>query len=200
MVSHGNDGTSTGSDEAWTLGNQVFMARVAPTVAAIDDGTQWEFYAGGHGAAATWVPGDVSKAKPLVEWTNHTGDTAVTYFAGIKKYVMAISTVSTYPVFDRGNFDTWFLESDDVTGPWKYVTYMRQFGPQVEFANFPSKFGAKRANTTAKTFDAFLMFSANYDPQKGGENPPNSAYHMNLQQARFKLSDAFAARLDNNGK
>ena len=28
VVSHGNDGTSTGSDEAWTLGNQVFMARV----------------------------------------------------------------------------------------------------------------------------------------------------------------------------
>ena len=64
VVSHGNDGTSTGSDEAWTLGNQVFMARVAPTVATIGDGTQWEFYAGGHGAAAVWVPGDVSKAKP----------------------------------------------------------------------------------------------------------------------------------------
>ena len=56
----------------------MFLARVTPTVAAIDDGAAWEFYAGGHGAAATWVPG-VSKAKPLVEWTNHTGDAAVTY-------------------------------------------------------------------------------------------------------------------------
>ena len=191
LVSHGNDDTSTGSDESWTLGNQV-----APTVAAIDDRAQWEFYAGGHGAAATWVPGDVSKAKPLVDWTNHTGSTTVTYFAGIKKYVMAINTVSTYPVFDGGNFDTWFLESDDITGPWSYVTYLRQFGPQVEFANFPSKFSAKAANTIDKTFDAFLMYSANYDPHSHTPNPPNSGYHMNLQQARFGLSDAFAARLD----
>jgi hypothetical protein len=200
LVSHGNDDTSTGSDEAWTLGNQVFMARVTPTVAAIDDSAKWEFYAGGHGAAAKWVPGDVSKAKPLVDWTNHTGSTAVTYFAGIKKYVMAINTVSTYPVFDGGNFDTWFLESDDITGPWSYITYMRQFGPQVEFANFPSKFSAKQADTSAKTFDAFLMYSANYDPHTHTPNPPNSGYHMNLQQARFSLSDTFAARLVQHDK
>ena len=26
--------------------------------------------------------------------------------------------------------------------------------------------------------------------------PPNSGYHMNLQQARFQLSDSFADKLD----
>ena len=40
-----------------------------------------------------------------------------------------------------------------------------------------------------------MMYSANYDPHSGGSNPPNSAYHMNLQQARFGLSSAFAAKL-----
>ena len=40
-------------------------------------------------------------------------------------------------------------------------------------------------------------FSANYDPHtRSGGNPPNSAYHMNLQQARFSLSAGFAARLE----
>ena len=63
---------------------------------------------------------------------------------------MAINTVSIYPVFDRGNFDTRILEADDITGPWLYVTYMRQFGPQVEFPNFHSKFSAKQANTSAE--------------------------------------------------
>ena len=43
-------------------------------------------------------------------------------------------------------------------------------------------------------------FSANYDPHtRSGGNPPNSAYHMNLQQARFSLSAGFAARLEGRG-
>jgi hypothetical protein len=39
------------------------------------------------------------------------------------------------------------------------------------------------------------MYSANYDPHSHVPNPPNSAYHMNLQQARFGLSSAFADKL-----
>ena len=98
---------------------------------------------------------------------------------------------------DGGNFDTYFLESDDITGPWSYVTYLSNFGPQVYFANHPSKFAAKAADTSAKTFDAFLMSSANYAPgHRGGQGPPNSAYHMNLQQARFTLSAAFSSKLE----
>ena len=82
--------------------------------------SQWEFSQAGtarHGTAAVWVPGDVSKATPLVDWTNHTGSTAVTYFAGIRKYVMAARSSAPSPptpIFDGGNFDTWFLESDDI--------------------------------------------------------------------------------------
>ena len=29
---------------------------------------------------------------------------------------------------DGGNYDTYFLESDDITGPWSYVTYLANFG------------------------------------------------------------------------
>ena len=39
------------------------------------------------------------------------------------------------------------------------------------------------------------MYSANDNPHKHAPNPPNSAYHMNLQQARFGLSSAFADKL-----
>jgi len=192
LIAHG--ATSPDSTEMWMLGDQVYLARVTPTVGDIDDGSKWEFYAGGHGAAAEWVAGDVSKAKPLVEFTNHTGCTTMTYFAGIKKYVMSINTASHYPTMDGGNFDTWFLESDDITGPWSVVTYMRDFGPQIYFSNFPSKFSAKAAQD--KMFDATMMSSANYDAGGGGPNPPNSAYHMNMQQSRFLLSDAFSAKLE----
>ena len=181
----------------WVLGDQIYMARVTPTIDAINDRAQWEFYAGGHGDGAKWVHGDVNQAVPMVEWTNHTGGSTMTYFKPLNKYVMTVQTASTYPVMDQGDFDTYFLESDSITGPWSYVTYMRNFGPQVYFGNHPSKFAAKAPDTAARTYDAFLMYSANYDPHTGGHNPPNSAYHMNLQQARFDLSAAFAAKLAN---
>ena len=76
-------------------------------MASIDDRTQWEFYAGGHGSAAKWVTGEVSQARPLVEFSNHTGCTTVTYLAPIKKYIMSINTASHYPTMDGGDFDTW---------------------------------------------------------------------------------------------
>jgi hypothetical protein len=108
LVAHG--AVAPGSTEMWMLGDQVYLARVTPTVANIGDKTKWEFYAGGHGSAARWVSGDVSKATPLLEFTNHTGSTTMTYFAAIKKFVITINTASNYPVMDGGDFDTWMLE------------------------------------------------------------------------------------------
>jgi len=193
IVAHG--ATSPSSTEMWMLGDQVYMARVTPTVAAMNDKSQWEFYAGGHGASAKWVAGDVSQAAPLIEFTNHTGSTTMTYLPALKKYVVTICTAHNYPVMDGGHFDTWMLESDDVTGPWALVEYLQSFGPQVYFANFVSKFTAQQINATDRTLESMLMYSANYDSGGGTPNPPNSAYHMNLQQSRFDLSESFTAEL-----
>ena len=193
LVGHG--ASSPEAIQAWMLGDEVYMARVTPTVANIADKTKWEFYAGGHGAAAKWATGDISQAKPLVDWKNHTGVVTMTYFAPIKKYVLSISTATVYPMMTH-QFDTYFLESDAITGPWSYVTYMSMFGPEAYFVNHPTKFSAAKADTVAKTYDAFLMYSANFAFHSKGILPPNSAYHMNLQQARFPLSDAFAAKLE----
>ena len=93
-------------------------------------------------------------------------------------------------------FDTYFLESDSITGPWNYVTYMSEFGPEAYFVNHPSKFSAAKADIANKTYDAFLMYSANFAFHDNNIKPPNSAYHMNLQQARFPLSDSFADKLE----
>jgi hypothetical protein len=69
------------------LGDQVYMARVDPTFEAVNDRAQWEFYAGGSGADAKWVKGDVGAAEPLVNWENHTGVVTMTYHPTIKKCV-----------------------------------------------------------------------------------------------------------------
>ena len=107
--------------------------------------------------------------------------------------MLTISTASFYPSMTH-QFDTYFLESDDITGPWSYVNYNSEFGPEAYFVHHPSKFLAARANTSAAVYDAFLMYSANFAFHQGAE-PPNSGYHMNLQQARFPLSPGFARRL-----
>ena len=43
----GHGASSPGAIQAWMLGDEVYMARVTPTVANIADKTKWEFYAGG---------------------------------------------------------------------------------------------------------------------------------------------------------
>ena len=47
------------------------------------------------------------------------------------------------------------------------------FGPEAYFVNHPSKFLAKQADTKGKTYDAFLMYSANFafhSKVRGDEN------------------------------
>ena len=50
----------------------------------------------------------------------------MTYDAPLKKYLMAVT--------DGGNtiskFSTYILQSSDITGPWKLVTYMKDFGEE----------------------------------------------------------------------
>ena len=56
------------------------------------------------------------------------------------------------------------------------------FGPEAYFVNHPSKFLAKQADTKDKTYDAFLMYSANF------------AFHSKVRRRRSidaRLSSAF---------
>ena len=205
IVAHGAQDPE--SIQAWMQGDEVYMARVEPTDAAMQDRSQWEFYAGGHGHDARWVRGNVSAAAPLVEWKHRMGVVTMTYFSALKKYILSVSTAHQYPLMNEP-FDSYFLESDSMTGPFASVSYLTQFGPQAYFLNWPSKFLAKAADLSTKSYDGFLMYSANFhshvkkDPtwwnptaKPNSVNPPNSGYAMNLQQSRFVLSDAFAARL-----
>ena len=85
-----------------------------------------------------------------------------------------------------GDFDTYFLESDSITGPWRLANYNARFGSEAYFCNWPSKFLAKQANTTQRVYDGFLAYSANF--ARGISNPPHSGYHLNLQQSRFNIT------------
>ena len=167
--------------QAWMLGDEVYLARVEPTQDAIADGQKWEFWGGDDSG---WVRGDVKKAQPILTWENHTGVVTMTYHAALKKYILVVSTASIYPSMTKP--DTYILESDKITGPWNYVTYMAEFGSEAYFVNFPSKFlGADVMSSDeddASYYGGFLSYSANFAMRKiKNPNPPGSGYHWSLQ-------------------
>ena len=137
---------------SWITADQVYLLRVTPSPENINDPAKYEFYAGNdsHGNAL-WTS-DFAKTKPLVEWNNNMGCVTVTYNAPLKKYLMCVT--------DGGNtcarMNTYILESSRLTGPWRLVSYMKNFGEQSYFVNFPSKF------ISADGQSAWLCYSANF--------------------------------------
>ncbi len=138
IVGHGGESPLT--HQSWMQGDSVYMARTlgAPDPATVNTPGAWEFYAGGAGAAATWDPA-IANAKPAALWMTRGGVTTMSYHPALAKFIMVISTPTVSPSM-VGPFDTYFLESDFATGPWAYVAYIPQFGPEAYFVHIPSKF------------------------------------------------------------
>jgi hypothetical protein len=186
LVAHGADTTDTKWrfwNASWITGDQVYLLRVTPTPDNINDISKYEFFAGYDSKGeATWTK-DFGKIKPMLEWNNNMGCVTVTYNAPLKKYLMCVT--------DGGNtcakMNTYILESANVTGPWKIVTYMKDFGEQAYFVNIPSKFISKDGKT------AWLLYSANFAPDWNGikikANPPGSHYGMVFQKIEFLLTE-----------
>jgi len=181
IVGHGAENSA--SPTSWMQASEVYMARVKPTVHDVNDRSRWEFYAGEGKGDHKWARGDVSKARPLLTWGNTTGVTTMTYLPAVRKYVMVISTPSISP-FTNKNFDTYFLESTSLYGPYSMITYMREFGPESYFVNIPSKFIAKETNPDG-SLDVYLSYSANFAIGSATPDPPGSGYHWTLQKMRL---------------
>jgi hypothetical protein len=78
------------------------------------------------------------------------------------------------------------MESEQITGPWKLVTFMEKFGEQAYFVNIPSKF----ISADGKTL--WLCYSANFSNLAYGTsisaNPPGSQYAMCLQEVQLDVT------------
>lgn len=182
LVAHGADTTDKQWrfwNASWITGDQIYLIRVTPSVENMNDPLKYEFFGGYDGRGkAVWV-NDFKKIKPLLEWNNKMGCVTVTYNAPLKKYLMCVT--------DGGNtcakMDTYILESDNLEGPWKIITYLKEFGEQAYFVNIPSKFISR----DGKTF--WLLYSGNFAPDWNGmkiqANPPGSHYGLVLQKVRL---------------
>ncbi len=83
----------------------------------------------------------------------------------------------------RTTFNTYILESKEITGPWRLITYMKEFGEQAYFVHTPSKFISDDGLTS------WLFYSANFQSPNYVENhksyPPGSGYGLSIQEIEF---------------
>lgn len=183
MVAHGadiNDPHPRFWNSSWITGDQVYLLRVEPGIENMNDASEWEFYAGKDVKGNPVWTNDFKQIKPLLEWNDNMGCVTVTYNPGLKKYIMCVT--------DGGNtvskMNTYLLESGSLTGEWKIISYMEDFGEQAYFVNIPSKFISKDGKTM------WLAYSGNFATNWNGENivqnPPGSHYGLVMQKIELQ--------------
>jgi hypothetical protein len=110
------------------------------------------------------------------------GHATMTYNPGLKRYLLCIT--DGWPTIDT--MDTYILESEQITGPWKQAVFMEKFGEQAYFVNIPSKFISDNGETL------WLCYSANFSNLAYGTNvktnPPGSSYAMCLQEIQLSVT------------
>jgi hypothetical protein len=96
-----------------------------------------------------------------------------------KKYLMCVTDGMT----TGSRFNTYILESDNITGPFKIVKYLKEFGEQGYFVNFPSKFISEDGMTLWLSYSG--NFATNWDGRKIRKNPPGSRYAWCLHEVKL---------------
>jgi hypothetical protein len=113
------------------------------------------------------------------KWAGNMGCVTVTYNHPLGEYLMCV----TDGVHTDARMNSYILEADQVTGPWRMAVYMKDFGEQAYFLNIPGKF------ISPDGLSFYLCYSANFSQMWNGVdlevNPPGSSYSMTLQHVRL---------------
>jgi len=164
---------------SWITGDQIYLTRVVPSIENINDKSKYEFFAGYDDKNQPSWSHNFKDIKPLLQWNNNMGCVTATYNAPLKKYLMCVT--DGWPTCFKMN--SYILESSKITGPWKLVTYMKDFGEQGYFLNFPSKFIGEDGHTLWLCYSA--NFARNWRDVKIKANPPGSRYGLVLQKVKL---------------
>jgi hypothetical protein len=174
-----NDPKPRYANLSWISGDQIYLTRIRPSIENINDESKYEYFAGHDNAGAPIWSYDFEDIKPLLEWNNNMGCVTITYNPPLEKYLMCVT--DGWPTV--GKMNSYILESDKITGPWKLVTYMKAFGEQGYFLNFPSKFISKDGLTLWLCYSA--NFSQGWNNVRFKSKPPGSRYGLVLQQVKL---------------
>ena len=179
QLNPGCDADFAHANLGWISADEAYLARVRPSPETINRLGAYEFFAGHNRDGKPLWTGDFEKIKPLIEWNNHMGCVTATYVPGLRKYLMCIT--DGWPTVAK--MTSYILEADSITGPWRVVVYMKDFGEQGYFLNFPSKFISEDGRTL------WLCYSANFCPGWNGVelkfNPPGGRYGLCLHEVRL---------------
>jgi hypothetical protein len=139
----------------WDKGDAIYLCRVNAKTASIINPDSYEFFSGYDSLGnAVWKKG-VDNAKPVLDWPNHLGSESITWFPKLKKYILMSCRLSEAED-NLGYNVTSFWESDEITGPYAIVHYLRDWGPQAYFPNIP----AQMINEDGRS--AWLTIACNY--------------------------------------
>jgi len=141
------------------------------------------FFTGRHSdyrCGDTFYPSWASDGNLYSPWTDGKTDGVVSQSVpGLKKYLICVT--DGWPTVAK--MTSYILEADKITGPWRMVSYMRDFGEQGYFLNFPSKFISPDGQSL------WLCYSANFSPGWNGVklnfNPPGGRYGLCLHEIRL---------------
>lgn len=139
LVGHGAvepDAKPRFANLSWISGDQIYLLRVAPDIETINHPSHYEFFAGHDNQGNPVWSADFQSIQPLIDWNNNCGCVTITFTAPLQKYLMCVT--DGWPTC--GTMNSYILEADQITGPWKLVSYMKEFGQQGYFLNFPTKF------------------------------------------------------------
>lgn len=159
----------------WIVADQIYMIRVKPTPQTIKDPAAYEFFAGHNEQGQPVWSKAFAELKPLIDWNNNCGCVTMTWNPALRKYLTCITDGKE----TIHSMNTYILESDTLTGPFRLVSYMKDFGPQAYFVNFPSRF------IGADGRSVWLCYAANFTPQTLPVNPKGSGYGMCLQEVKL---------------
>lgn len=189
LVGHGSswpDKKPRVANNSWNSGDEIYLSRVTPSIENMNDGSEYEFFSGFDEQGNEVWTNTYSDSEPIFQWNNKCGIVCMTYNAPLEKYIMCI-THAHKDSASRGSYDTYLMESDKMTGPWKMVTYMREFGRQAYFVNIPSKFISENGLSMWLCYSANYMFNddRNNPDFLEGESPKGSAYSLSLHEIKL---------------
>jgi hypothetical protein len=171
------------ANNSWVAGDAIYLSRVKPSPERMNNFSSYEFFCGFDKRGEAIWSNDFTKIKPLLEWNNHMGCVTITYNKSLNKFLMCV--IDGWPGI--ADMSTCILEADKITGPYRLITYMKDFGKQGCFATIPSKFISEDGKT------AWLSYSANfyegYFKNRVKVNPVGSRYAWNLQEIKLLNKD-----------
>lgn len=171
-------GASPGGYSDWDKGDAITLCRVDANPAAVADPTAYEFFAGRNGLVPRWSK-NVREAAPILDAPKKLGSESITYLPGLRKYLLMSARLEENEQNLPYNLLT-FWESDAVTGPYRLVHALRDWGPQTYFPHVPAKFVSPDGTRM------WLVVSSNYSTSDQA-NPFGCRYALSMHEMELDL-------------